>query len=60
MNAFEKILLGIVAEAPATIPIFVHSSQGLVIANASENLLGSILAQFAPKPAPPAPAPPAA
>ena len=50
MNAFEKIILGILSAAPTTIPIFVHSQQGLVIANASENLLANILAQFAPKP----------
>lgn len=46
MNAFEKIILGLLAAAPSTLPVFVHSTQGLVIANASETLLASILEQF--------------
>lgn len=46
MNAFEKVLLGLISAAPAVTPIFVHSSQGLLIMNASEVLLASILSQF--------------
>lgn len=61
MNPFEKILLGILSAAPSTIPVFVHSPQGIAIVNASEILLAAILAQFH-NPAPPAPPanPPAA
>lgn len=47
MNNFERILLGILASAPSTVPIFVHSTQGIMIANAGEILLANILAQFA-------------
>ena len=36
-------------------PLFVKSAQGTLILNASEVLLGSILARFAPPPAPTAP-----
>jgi hypothetical protein len=49
MTNLEKILLGILAGAATTAPIFVHSPQGLLVLNASENLLAGILAQFAPK-----------
>ena len=60
MNSFEKVLLGIIAATPATVPVFVHSQQGLAVANASEILVASILAQFqssTPAPAPAAAAP---
>lgn len=46
MNAFEKVLLGILATATTAAPIFVHSPQGLVVLNASEQLLANILVQF--------------
>lgn len=49
MNAFEKLLLGFLQVAPSIVPIFVHSNQGILIANASEITLASVLAQFAPK-----------
>jgi hypothetical protein len=52
MNAFEKIIMGILAVAPAEIPIFVHSPGAIAIVNASEILIGSILQQFAPKSTP--------
>jgi|GEM_PF-3403935 len=58
MNAFENIAIGLLQGAELEAPLFVHSSQGIVILNASETLLGSILARFAP--APPATAVPAA
>lgn len=53
MNAFEKILLGLISVAPAVTPIFVHSAQGLLVLNASETVLAGVLAQFAPKPVAP-------
>ncbi len=49
MNAFEKILLGLLQAAPVAGPVFVHSGQGVAIFNASEALVAGILAQFAPK-----------
>ena len=51
LSVLEKILLGLLAAAPLTVPIFVHSQQGLMILNASEILVASILQEFAPKPA---------
>lgn len=51
MNTFEKVVLGLLAAAPAEAPLFVKSPQGMLILGASEVLLSSILAQFAPKPA---------
>ncbi len=59
MNAFENIAIGLLQAAEMEAPLFVHSNQGTLILNASENLLGSILARFAPAP-PAAPAAPAA
>ena len=49
MNAFEKILLGLLSAAPATAPVFIHSDKGYAIFNASEAVLAGVLAQFAPK-----------
>ncbi|MDP9024314.1 MAG: hypothetical protein M3N13_02915 [Candidatus Eremiobacteraeota bacterium] len=58
MNAFEKLFLGFLDAAPAVVPIFVHSPQGLLVLNASEILLAGVLARFAPKAAAPAVATP--
>lgn len=49
MNAFEKVLLGFLQIVPSVLPIFVHSNQGILIANASEVTLANVLAQFAAK-----------
>lgn len=49
MNAFEKIMLGLLASASTIAPIFIHSSQGFLILNASETVLANILAQLAQK-----------
>jgi hypothetical protein len=58
MNAFENIAIGLLQAAEAEAPLFVKSPQGTLILNASEVLLASILARFAPSPAAvPAPAP---
>jgi hypothetical protein len=57
MNAFENIVVGLLQAAEIEAPLFIKSTQGTLILNASEVLLASILARFAP--APPA-APPAA
>lgn len=47
LTVFEKILLGVLAAAPTTVPILIHSQHGLLLANAGENLLASVLQQFA-------------
>jgi len=49
MTIFEKILLGLLSAAPTTATVFVHSSQGLLVLNASENLLAGVLSEFSPK-----------
>lgn len=41
-----KIVLGTAAAAPGILPIFVHSTKGTAIVNASETLFSSILSQF--------------
>ena len=62
MNAFENIAIGLLQAAEAEAPLFIKSSQGTLVLNASEVLLASILARFAPAqaaaPASPAPAAP--
>jgi hypothetical protein len=59
MNAFENIAIGLLQAAEVEAPLFIKSPQGTLILNASEVLLASILARFAPAPpaALPAPAP---
>jgi hypothetical protein len=59
MNAFENIAIGLLQAAEVEAPVFIKSPQGTLILNASEVLLASILARFAPaQPAAPvAPAP---
>jgi hypothetical protein len=54
MTTLEKIILGLLAGAEADAPVFVGSTKGMLILNASEILLAGILAAFAPK-APAAP-----
>jgi hypothetical protein len=49
MSTLEKILLGLIAGASTAAPIFVHSPQGILVLNASENLLAGILGEFGPK-----------
>jgi hypothetical protein len=58
MNAFENIVVGLLQAAEIEAPLFIKSSQGTLILNASEVLLASILARFAPA-QPAAPAAPA-
>jgi hypothetical protein len=48
MNAFENIAIGLLQAAEIEAPLFVKSPQGMLILNASEVLLASILARFAP------------
>jgi hypothetical protein len=61
MNAFENIAIGLLQAAEIEAPLFVKSPQGTLILNASETLLASILARFAPtQPAVAAAAAPAA
>jgi hypothetical protein len=48
MNAFENIAIGLLQAAELEAPLFIKSSEGMVILNASEILLSSILARFAP------------
>ena len=48
MNAFENIAIGLIQGAEIEAPLFIKSQQGTLILNASEILLGSILARFAP------------
>jgi hypothetical protein len=50
MNAFENIAIGLLQAAEIEAPLFVKSPQGMLILNASEVLLASILARFAPAP----------
>lgn len=52
MNAIEKILFAVLATAAQDAPIFIHSTQGTVILNASEILLANLIAAFGPKPTP--------
>ena len=55
MNAFENIAIGLLQAAEIEAPLFIKSPQGTLILNASEVLLASILARFAPaQPAAPA------
>jgi hypothetical protein len=55
MNAFENIAIGLLQAAEIEAPLFIKSTQGTLILNASEVLLASILARFAPaQPAAPA------
>jgi hypothetical protein len=58
MNAFENIAMGLLQAAEIEAPLFIKSTQGTLILNASEVLLASILSRFAPAP-PAAPAAPA-
>ncbi len=55
MSAFEKIILALLATAAVEAPIFVGSSKGMLILNASEELLANLLAAFAKPAAPAAP-----
>jgi len=48
MNAFENIAIGLLEAAEVEAPLFIKSSEGMLILNASEILLSSILARFAP------------
>ena len=48
MNAFENIAIGLLQAAEIEAPLFIKSPQGTLILNASETLLASILARFAP------------
>jgi hypothetical protein len=57
MNAFEKILLAVLATAAAEAPIFVHSAHGMIVLNAGETLVANILASLQ-KPAVSAPVAP--
>jgi len=60
MNAFENIAIGLLQATEIEAPLFIKSPQGTLILNASEVLLASILARFAPaQPATPAAAVPA-
>lgn len=43
LTVFEQVVLGVIAAAPAVLPIFVHSNQGILLVNAGETLLASIL-----------------
>jgi hypothetical protein len=62
MNAFENIAIALLQAAEIEAPLFIKSPQGTLILNASEVLLSSILARFAPAqaaaPAAPTPAVP--
>lgn len=60
MNAFENIALGLLQGAEIEAPLFIKSAQGTLILNASETLLASILARFAPTQSPVATVPAAA
>jgi hypothetical protein len=48
MNAFENIAIGLLQAAELEAPLFIKSSEGRLIRNASEILLSSIRARFAP------------
>jgi len=52
MNAFETIALAFLATAAEDAPLFVHSAQGMLILNASENLLANIIAALNKQPGP--------
>jgi hypothetical protein len=58
MNAFENIVIGLLQAAEIEAPLFIKSPQGSLILNASETLLASILARFAPQTPAPVTAPP--
>jgi hypothetical protein len=58
MNAFENVVVGLLQGVEIDAPLFVKSAQGNLILNASETLLASVLARFAPPTPAPAQAPP--
>ncbi len=43
MNFWEKFAVGFLAVAESTLPLFIHSSKGVVILNASEGVVNGIL-----------------
>jgi len=47
MNAFENVVIALLEGVEVDAPLFIKSSQGNLILNASEALLASILARFA-------------
>lgn len=53
LNPFEKIIFAIVATAASTVPLFVHSTNGMILVNAGENLIAALLAEFQAVPVPP-------
>ena len=64
MNIWETLAIALLQGAEADTPLFVHSAQGSLILNASENLLNGAIAalvarQAAVTPIPVAPAAPA-
>lgn len=65
-NFFENLILSLLGAAENTVPIFIHSKNGMAVLNATEPIvntfIGSLLAQQqvttpAPTPAPVAPMP---
>lgn len=46
LTFFEKFVLGLIAAAPSTLPVFFHSQHGIAVVNAGEGLLGSVLEQL--------------
>ena len=60
MNLFSKILAALALGAETVLPIVIHSSQGILLLNAGEQLTLEIAQLFAPPQAAPAAAPVAA
>jgi hypothetical protein len=58
MNAFENVVIGLLEGVEIDAPLFIKSPQGSLILNASEALLVSVLARFAPSAPAPVPTPP--
>ena len=56
MNFLEKLMLALLATGGTLAPVFVHSTQGVLILNASEALVGELATLYGnPKPSAPSP-----
>lgn len=47
MNFIEKLMLALLAQAEAEVPVFVHSAQGIVVLNATEPIVNGLVASLA-------------
>lgn len=58
MSFWEKFALGFLGAAETTLPLFIHTSSGVIIMNASEQIVnGALSAALTPAAVAPAPTP---